>query len=361
MKIGVLGSGQLGFMVFFSPDKDACASVVGEHLCASYDDPKTQQVFLDKVDLITYEFENVPLSLVEQFEHNKTVHPSSKSLATTNDRLSEKNVFTGLGIPTAKFSAVDNFEDLENAVKKIGLPAILKTRKEGYDGKGQIVIKDASNLLGIWGKIGQRPCILESIVPFDREVSIIAARNIKGEFAFYPLTENRHRESILRLSVPIDNSPLQNVAEALIKPIMEKANYVGILTLELFQVGNQFYANEMAPRVHNSGHWTIEGSKTSQFENHLRAITGLPLGETSLIAKTGMVNLIGSIPPLEKINEIPGAVLHDYGKAWKAGRKVGHITLTDNGTEQEFRNKLNQLLRLVGEEEFLGALGAKGI
>lgn len=364
MKVGVLGGGQLAQMMaqagaplgmefmFLCPDVDACAAPFGQLLCADYNDQKAQQQLADWADVVTYEFENIPLATVESLEQKVLVLPTSAALAAGSDRLHEKRGFQALGVSTAHFSAVDSAADLAEAVGHIGLPAILKTRTEGYDGKGQAVLRDTADLQGAWERVGARPCILESMVPFEREASIIAVRSRSGAMGFYPLSENYHREGILRLSLSRPGDPMQAPAEQAIRRIMEKLDYVGVLALELFQLGEQLLANEMAPRVHNTGHWTIEGAHTSQFENHVRAVCDLPLGDTAIVAPSAMVNLIGRLPKEDDIRAVPGAVPHFYGKAERPGRKVGHITLTCEGcSPEEFLDRLRQLLRLAGEPQ----------
>ena len=288
MRVGILGGGQLAQMMakagakldmsfqFLCPETNACAAPYGQLLTANYQNSEAQKHLADWADVITYEFESIPVETVRNLEERAPLHPSSTAIQTAGDRLLEKTAFNDLAIPTAEFANVTDFAMLESAVARIGLPAILKTRKEGYDGKGQQVLRNQDQLKAAWEALGGVPCILEAMVNFDREVSIIAVRDQKGELVFYPLAENNHREGILRLSVTLDQDPIQPKAEALITRLLEKLDYVGVLTLELFQVGDTLMANEMAPRVHNTGHWSIEGAPASQFENHLRAVAGLP-------------------------------------------------------------------------------------
>lgn len=364
MRIGILGGGQLARMMaqagkplgmefmFFCPDTHACAAPFGEHLCANFDDEQAQQRLADHSDVITYEFENVPLTTVDALDKGNELHPSPSCLAVAKDRLLEKKRFTSLGIPTADFAAVDSLTDLEAGVGQTGFPAILKTRTQGYDGKGQAVLRGMDDLTAAWEQVGKVPCIVESMIGFEREVSIIAVRDRKGEVAFYPLSENHHREGILRLSLARPADPTQSQAESLIRRLLVDMDYVGVLALELFQVGDWLGANEMAPRVHNTGHWTIEGARTSQFENHLRAISGMALGVTTLRQPAAMVNLIGTLPAEEAIRNIPGATPHFYGKSNRPGRKVGHVTLTCEGSTSEvFHEHLARLLKLAGETE----------
>ncbi|MDA0691531.1 MAG: 5-(carboxyamino)imidazole ribonucleotide synthase [Nitrospinae bacterium] len=364
MNIGILGGGQLARMmaevgsslglsfIFFCPDRYACAAPFGEHLYAPYDDTSAQKRFVKWADVATYEFENIPLSVVESLQQQIPLHPASSVLSVARDRLAEKLLFRTLGIPTAKFAPVDSLEQLINALEDIGLPAILKKRTQGYDGKGQALLRKASDLSAAWERVGKVPCIVESMVAFRRELSIIAARNQKGEIVFYPVSENHHRDGILRLAISRQDDPMQVRAEAKIRGVMDNLDYVGVMALEFFQVGDQLFANELAPRVHNSGHWTIEGAETSQFENHLRAICGLPLGKTSSAQTSAMVNLIGRLPVEAQIRNIAGASLHFYGKEERPGRKVGHVTLTSGDcSPEEFDLRLAALLQLAGETE----------
>jgi len=338
-KIGILGAGQLARMlalagyplglefVFLCPARDACAAPLGEHLCAGFEDPAALQALAGKVDRITYEFESVPAGAVAHLEAQRPVWPPSQALAIARDRLHEKRLFNRLGIDTAPFEAVDSLANLRQAVARLGLPAILKTRTLGYDGKGQQRLHEATELEAAWEGLGGAPAILEGWVPFEREVSIIAVRSLAGELAFYPLSENRHQAGILRCSTGILDDPLQAQAQDYARRLLEHLDYAGVLAVEFFQIEDRLLANEMAPRVHNSGHWTIEGAETSQFENHLRAILGLPLGSTALRGRPGMVNLIGALPDMRALLAVPGAHVHLYGKTPRPGRKLGHVTV----------------------------------
>lgn len=358
MKIGIVGGGQLARMlalaarpleldcIFLDPTADACAAAVAEQLKGDYDDPSALDRLAARVDLATYEFENVPESGMEHLAGRCPVYPNANALGTGRDRLNEKRLFRTLGIPTAPFAAVDCRADLDAAVEEIGLPAVLKTRTLGYDGKGQAVLREPADLDGAWGQLGGVPLILEGFVGFEREVSIIAARGRDGATACYPLSENVHREGILRLSHCRRDDPQQAVAEGFATRLLDLLDYVGVLALELFQAGDRLLANEMAPRVHNSGHWTIEGAETSQFENHMRAVAGLPLGSTDPVGHSAMLNLIGHVPPREAILAVAGAHLHDYGKAPRAGRKVGHVTIRA-ATAETLEQRLTQLQDIV--------------
>ncbi len=360
MKVGIIGGGQLARMlaiagyplgldfVVLEPAKEACSTQLVEHVCADYDDEKALAELAQKVDVVTYEFENVPASAVEFLADKCPVYPPAQALACARDRLNEKTMFRELGIGTAEFATVDSLESLQQAVKEIGLPSILKTRTLGYDGKGQQMLRAGTDLVAVWKDFNDAPAILESLVPFDREVSIIAVKNVSGEMAFYPVAENVHREGILRLSTSQTNDSVQELAEDYARRVLKKLDYVGVLAIEFFQLGEQLLANEMAPRVHNSGHWTIEGSICSQFENHIRAVIDQPLGSTQNIGCPTMVNLIGELPDTAAILCISGAHLHRYGKSPRAGRKVGHITVC--GEDEKARQQLlDQVQNLVSE------------
>jgi len=361
VKVGVLGGGQLARMLaqagrplgvecrLLSPDPHACATPFGEHLCVAYDDPDGQRRLAEWADVLTYEFENVPVSAVESLERLRPVYPSWLALAASQDRLVEKCRFLALGLATAEFRPVETLSDLHSAAADIGMPAILKSRVQGYDGKGQALVRHPAELHTAWDTVGQVPSILEAVVPFERELSIIAARARTGETVFYPVSENHHRQGVLRLSLSRAGDVMQAEAEAMITRLLCDLDYVGVLTLELFQVGNQLLANEMAPRVHNSGHWTIEAAPTSQFENHLRAICGWPLGPTTPIRQAAMVNLVGDLPREAHIRAVTGATPHFYGKAARPGRKVGHVTLTSAPEESQlFDGRLARLLQIAG-------------
>ena len=346
MKIGILGGGQLARMlalagyplgldfVVLEPAEDACAAPLAGHLQAAYDDPKALEALAGQVDLVTYEFESVPADAVEQLGASLPVYPPANALATARDRNNEKNLFNELGIETAPFAEVHDLAGLEQAVEQVGLPSVLKTRTLGYDGKGQQVIRPGDSLETAWKAVGEVPCVLEGFVDFDREVSIIAVRSVSGELAFYPLAENVHKDGILRLSTCLHEDSHQPLAEDYAQRVLERLDYVGVLAIEFFQVGEHLLANEMAPRVHNSGHWTIEGAETSQFENHLRAILGLPLGGTAPQGHAAMVNLIGDLPDEKAVLAVENAHLHLYGKAPRAGRKIGHVTLRESSAER---------------------------
>lgn len=342
MRIGVIGGGQLGRMLglagiplgmrcrFLDPTVDCPAATVGELVVGAYDDPGALATLVDDVDLVTYEFENVPASAARFVAERAILAPSPRSLEIAQDRIAEKDFFRAVGVPVQPYRAVASDEELRDAVATIGFPAVLKTRRLGYDGKGQAVVRSAAAAGAAWASLDRVPCIYEAFVPFDREVSIVATRGADGSCVFSPLIRNEHREGILRVSIAPDPEAdpiLTRSAHAAVRAILEGLGHVGTLAVEFFVVGRDLVANEMAPRVHNSGHWSIEGATTSQFENHLRAIAGLPLGDPTPHGCAAMVNLIGEAPEREAILAIPGARLHLYGKSPRPGRKVGHVTL----------------------------------
>ncbi len=344
MIIGVLGGGQLGRMlalaghplghsfVVLTPGEGSPSSPVAETIVADYEDPDALRELARRVDVVTYEFENVPVATTDLLQElGVPVRPQPEALGVASDRLREKRLFRQLSIPTVPFAPVDSPEGLEEAVRFCGLPAVLKTRRLGYDGKGQRVLRKSADVEGAFTGLGGVPQILEGFCDFKREVSVIAVRGLDGTTACYPLVENRHEAGVLRFSrapAPELDPETQAKAEAHVTKILDALDYVGVLTLELFDDGVELLANEIAPRVHNSGHWTIEGAETSQFENHLRAITGAPLGSCAARGESAMINLIGEHPSTEAIQAVPGTHLHLYGKSPRPGRKLGHVTVT---------------------------------
>jgi len=361
--VGVLGAGQLGRMLalagyplglrfaFLDENAEAPAGHLGDLTVASWNDHAALDAFANTVDLVTYEFENVPVAAAERLAMRVPVFPPPRALDVAQDRLKEKTLFRDLEIGTTTFATVDTREDLDRAVAVIGLPAVLKTRMQGYDGKGQRVLRRSDDLDPAFAAIGGPPLLLEAFVPFERELSIIAARSRTGETAYWPLVENVHRDGILRLSIApaFDaDGAVVDAAVAIAAKTLEALDYVGVLAIELFQHEGRLLANEMAPRVHNSGHWTIEGAKTSQFENHLRAVLGFPLGATEAIGLSAMVNLIGETPDSAALLGIDGAHLHLYGKPARPGRKLGHVTLVEPGREA-LGSAIAQVATLVAE------------
>lgn len=342
MLVGVLGGGQLGRMLalaglplglrfrFLDPSPEAPAREVGELVVGGFDDPGALDRFCAGLDVATFEFENVPLAAAERVAARVAMHPSPAALATGQDRLSEKTLFREVGVGVHDFAAAASDADVREIAATMGLPLIAKTRRMGYDGKGQKVLREQRDVDACWSALGGVPLLVERLVPFEREVSIVACRGAGGEFAAYPLTQNTHVRGILRESVapaPDSAGRLTDVAAGHARRIMERLGYVGVLAIEFFVSGGELLANEMAPRVHNSGHWTIDGCACSQFENHCRAIAGLPLGPTAARAPCVMVNLIGHVPAATEVLTVPGAHLHLYGKSPRPGRKVGHVTL----------------------------------
>ncbi len=359
--IGVLGAGQLGRMLalagipmgesftFLHPQESACVRGLGEVIVAPYDDRARLEELARRAEVVTYEFESVPVDPVRWLASRVPVYPPPRALEVGQDRFAEKTFFEELGIPTARFAKVDDQRSLEDAVHRLGFPAFLKTRRGGYDGKGQARFANAADVAGAFAKLGGVPAILESHVTFERELSILAVRAKDGEVRTYPLVENHHRAGILRVShapAPDITAALEQKARTYAERVTAKLDYVGVLAIELFQAGDELLANEMAPRVHNSGHYSIEGAHTSQFENHLRAIRGLPLGDTRSVGPSAMVNILGGIPKSSEILGVPGAHLHLYGKDPKPGRKVGHVTLRAT-TPSELAERLALLERIV--------------
>ncbi|MCB1615608.1 MAG: 5-(carboxyamino)imidazole ribonucleotide synthase [Pseudomonadales bacterium] len=359
MKIGILGGGQLAQMIALSgiplglrfvcydPVDDCCASTVAEHISADYDNRKKLAEFAGQVDIITYEFENVPASCVRYLnalmqEKGSAVFPGENALHATQDRLREKQLFEKLAIPTPAFMAVNHAEDLEQAVRLLGLPLVLKSRSGGYDGKGQSVIRNEHDLHEAKKAIKHDQLIAEAWVNFDREISIIAVRSRSGQTAFYDIAENTHQNGILSTSFNRPDDAMQKKAEMLAQRLLDELNYTGVIALELFQTGDQLFANEYAPRVHNTGHWTIEGAACSQFENHLRALLDWPVGSTRSIGYSGMINFIGELPPVSDYLSVNNAHYHDYGKEPRPGRKVGHATLV--AASQDSVKKMTETL-----------------
>jgi 5-(carboxyamino)imidazole ribonucleotide synthase len=345
--LGIVGGGQLGRMIalaaaryglkthVYCPESDSPAfAVAGRHTLQAYDDAAALTAFADAVDVITYEFENVPRRTAEILSARKPLRPGVEALATAQDRFAEKSFVAALGIPTAPFRAVGSEADLTAALEEIGRPAVLKTRRFGYDGKGQVMIRPETAVADAWRTLRGAPSILEGFVPFWREVSVVAARTADGAFAAYDLCQNTHRNHILDLTrVPAGVSPgTEREAVAVARRIAAALDYVGVLAVELFVVreggAERVVVNEIAPRVHNSGHWTIEGAATSQFEQHVRAVCGWPLGSPARLGRIEMENLIGhDADSWRDLLAEPGTHLHLYGKAEaRPGRKMGHVT-----------------------------------
>jgi len=342
--IGILGGGQLGRMLAqaaynlgykvhgYCPDEGSTplSQVTGQYTRAAYEDEAALAAFAAQVDVVTYEFENVPAQTVSHLIKSVPVRPNGPALGIIQDRLAEKSFLHEAGIPVTPFADIASQDDFAAAVLRTGIPAVLKTRRFGYDGKGQARIHSGAEVESAYAEIGRAPAILEGFVAFDREVSIIAARGLDGDIRIYPLTENRHVNHILdRSTAPAAVLPaVAERAGGMARTILEKLDYVGVLAIEFFLKGEELLANELAPRVHNSGHWTIEGAATSQFEQHIRAICGLPLGDCHALFQSEMTNLIGeAVHSWPAILAEPGTHLHLYGKAQaRPGRKMGHVT-----------------------------------
>lgn len=343
--VGILGGGQLARMLALSgaplglrflvmdTEADACAGQFAPLLVGDYRDEKALAEFASKIDVATFDFENVPAESAQWLSERVPVFPNPHALAIAQDRLAEKTLFRELGIPVPDFAAVATREELDAALAQVGVPCILKTRRLGYDGKGQFRIRTLADADAAWEALGAQAdkvgLIVEAFVPFQRELSVVAVRGRDGEFRSWPLTENWHVDGVLSASLaPAQaDDALAGAAIAHARKLAEKIDYVGVFALELFCKDGELLANEMAPRVHNSGHWTIEGSETSQFQNHLRAVLGLPLGDTRMLGHACMLNWIGAMPEALAVLDEAGGHWHDYGKLPRAGRKVGHATL----------------------------------
>jgi 5-(carboxyamino)imidazole ribonucleotide synthase len=359
--VGILGGGQLARMLALSgaplglrflvmdTEADACAGQFAPLLVGDYRDEDALAEFASRVDVATFDFENVPAVSAQWLSERVPVFPNPRALAVIQDRLAEKTLFRETGIPVPEFSDVISREALVAAIAVIGTPAILKTRRLGYDGKGQFRIRSFDDVDAAWQALGPQAdtvgLILEAFVPFERELSVVAVRGRGGEFRTWPLTENWHVDGVLSASLAPAKADDALVATAFdyARRLAEKLDYVGVLALELFCHGGVLLANELAPRVHNSGHWTIEGAETSQFQNHLRAVLGLPLGATRMRGHACMLNWIGTLPDAAALLQVGGAHWHDYGKSPRIGRKVGHATLRADSPVE-----LAQVLQRVG-------------
>ncbi len=348
---------------FLDPSPEAPVGRIAHRVTAEYTDEQALQRFAQGLEVVTYEFENVPVEAARMLAERTPVYPPVNALEEAQDRLREKTLFGKLGIATTEFAAFKAHADFEKAVQKIGLPAVLKTRRMGYDGKGQWLLRSAEDMEKARRELPDVPMILEQFVAFTREVSMLGVRSRSGETAFYPVVENHHRGGILRLSIaPAPNlaGGLQKAGEEATRKVLEELGYVGVLCIEFFEVDGKLLANEMAPRVHNSGHWTIEGAVTSQFENHLRAILGMPLGATSAVGHSAMINLIGEIPEEAGVLAVPNTHLHLYGKAPRPGRKLGHVTVRADRMEK-LQERIGELPEFFRRPEYcLGEIaGAK--
>ncbi len=340
--VGILGGGQLARMLALAgaplglrfrvvdTSESACAGQVAPLLHADYTNLAALEDFAREVDVVTFDFENVPAETAEWLAHRVPVFPNPQALAIAQDRLEEKQLFRALGMGTPEFRDIGSRDALERAVRELGTPSVLKTRRLGYDGKGQHRIRTRDDVDAAWRALGGVPLILEEFVPFERELSVVAVRGRDGAFAAYPLTQNWHADGILSASLAPapDSDALADDAAAFARALADRLDYVGVFALELFVRDGRLLANEIAPRVHNSGHWTIEGAWVSQFENHLRAVLGLPLGATHTRGHAAMLNFVGELPTREPVLREAHAYWHDYGKTPRPGRKVGHATVT---------------------------------
>jgi 5-(carboxyamino)imidazole ribonucleotide synthase len=340
MHVGIVGAGQLGRMLalagyplgvrclFLDRGADSPGAQVAPSLIGDLEDPALLAELASRSDVVTFDWENISGIALKPLEKITQVRPPRAALEVSQDRLAEKALFTSLKIPVAAHCAIDSSEDLVRAIEKIGLPGVLKTRRLGYDGKGQYVLHAAEDLGKAWAAIGGAGLIYEKFQNFSREVSLVGARSASGQTVFYPLSSNTHAGGILRYSIaPFINARLEHSARLYLKRVMNALDYIGVLTIEFFVVRGSLVANEMAPRVHNSGHWTIEGCVTSQFENHLRAVCDMPLGSTRALGHTAMINFLGLMPDRERLLAIDGLAYHDYGKKPRPGRKLGHCTI----------------------------------
>ncbi|KGI78659.1 5-(carboxyamino)imidazole ribonucleotide synthase [Oleiagrimonas soli] len=343
--LGILGGGQLARMMVLEgaplgvtfrivdPADTPCAAQLAPTRRADWNDLDALAPFAEAIDVATFDFENVPAETAQWLTEHVQVHPGPRALAVAQDRMAEKTLFRDIGLDTARFAAVDTRADLDRALHEIGAPAILKTRRLGYDGKGQFRLRDAVDADAAWAALGEQAAqhglILEAFVPFDYEVSVIAVRGRDGEFRTWPLTRNWHADGILSLSLaPAPGADaIADSAFAHARTLAERLDYVGVFALELFVKDGRVLGNEMAPRVHNSGHWTYDGAVTSQFQNHVRAVLGLPLGDTSARGCSVMFNWIGAMPPVAPALAVGDVHWHDYGKSSRPGRKVGHATV----------------------------------
>jgi 5-(carboxyamino)imidazole ribonucleotide synthase len=373
LSIGILGGGQLGYMLalagyplglrfrFLDPSPEAPVGRIAPRVTGDFSDRGALEKFTHGLEVVTYEFENVPYDAVQYVAKKVAVYPAPGALETAQDRLKEKQLFDKLGIPTTEYLSVPTPYDLDAALKKMALPVVVKTRRMGYDGKGQWILRTVEEAKAAKEAVPKLPLIVEKFVPFTRELSVLAVRGRAGEVAFYPLVENHHRNGILRLSLapaPAVAAKIQQAAEDAARKVLEALNYVGVLAIEFFEHEGELLANEMAPRVHNSGHWTIEGAVTSQFENHLRAINGWPLGATTAIGASAMINLIGELPDAKQVLAIPSAHLHLYGKEPREGRKLGHVTVRAPSAEM-LKSRFASLPRFFQRPEF--CLGAEAV
>lgn len=362
--VGILGGGQLARMLalaghplglrfrVFDPSPQPPAAVVAEHVRAAWNDREALARFCDGLAVATFELEGVAAATARAVEARVPLHPSPRALDATRDRLGEKEFARSLDIATAPFARVDTASAVGAALARVGTPAILKSRSEGYDGRGQSLVRSADEAREAFERGGRRPALLEGLVPFRRELSLLAVRDRRGRTAWYPLVENQHRGGILHRSeapAAAVSPALEAEAHEIAGRVLTALDYVGVITFELFDVGERLLLNEIAPRVHNSGHWTIEGAVTSQFENHVRAVAGLPLGSCRTRCASVLRNILGRLPDAASVLAVPGAHLHLYGKEPREGRKLGHVTITadDDASLAERERQVAEALEAV--------------
>lgn len=369
-RVGIVGGGQLARMLALAghplgihcdaldpaPDPSA-ADVLRRQFSGGFEDRAALEALADDCDVVTFDFENVTALPLAHLAARVPVRPSPRALAIAQDRLEEKSYIADLGVPVAAFMRIDTPAQLEQACARLGLPLLVKTRRLGYDGKGQWRIDAVADCAAVAQALADTPAIAEAWVPFERELSILAVRAGDGEIRYYPLTQNCHDRGVLAFSVaPAPRiEKLQAQAEAIARQLLEALDYVGVLAIELFELAGRLIVNEIAPRVHNSGHWTIEGAHCSQFENHLRAVCELPLGATAARGASLMVNVLGHWPDRLSLFGVAGLHLHDYRKAERAGRKIGHLSLSAD-SRGELWARGQQVLQLAGFEHLRAQL-----
>lgn len=359
MKIGILGGGQLAVMlaksvsdldiqfIFLCPEPITDLEQYGDVIQADYTDLKACAVLVNACDIITYENEQIPLETVDFCLQSVPVHPNAKALEKSQDRLVEKRYLHSLGLRTAPFLPVGNETELADATANFTFPAILKRRFGGYDGKGQAWIDSADELAAAWTSLDNAPCVLEGVIRFEREVSMIAARNTNGDTVFYPVSENGHSDGILRVAITRPNDPQQQQAEEIAQTLVDGLDYCGTFTVEMFDCQGELIVNEVAPRVHNSGHWSIEAAQVSQFRNHILAISGQGPQAPAISCLAAMVNLIGELPDLNAVKKIQSAHTHLYGKEARPKRKLGHITVVETENLTQFNADVETVVALV--------------
>ena len=373
-RLGIVGAGQLGRMMalaayplgirtlFLDRADDTPGAQVAPSLVGGLEDPQRLAELAARSDVITFDWENIAAPALAPLAARVAIRPSAAALALAQDRIEEKALFSRLKIPVAAHAAVDSSKDLERAIRRVGVPGVLKTRRLGYDGKGQVLIRRAADCAAAWDRLGanapglnglgptgpgQNGLIYERFQRFSRKISLIGARDAAGRTVFYPLCANTHAGGVLRYTTaPYNHARLAREARAHLTKVMQAVDYCGVLTIEFFVVAGRLVANEMAPRVHNSGHWTIEGCATSQFENHVRAVCNLPLGSTRPLGHAAMINFLGTLPPRDRLLKIEGLAYHDYGKSARPGRKVGHCTIVAERTADRSR-RMADALKLI--------------